>query len=365
MAKFLATVLTDAQLKEGLSLGTAGAPAALVGLAESALTQKLKFSALSGVGMINPLLSVFAEPIVSEIKRQLNATVLDPILGKPEHIALNAIAKDTSSDPSILAKIGNEILTRIPGSNIVLPNQKVSPPASLPKAYGLKPKFDRPTGSQQANVGSKSVRRFLSDEDTTQRQQEFAMSHRFYLSDITQDNTSVFDWEEGTDPRSLTAGFNYCSTLSMAVETESIKEGTWEFVREVPLKVSTEKITLRKGMVTTQSGFYLWLMNALQGNVTRRTLRLVAYGRSGGQRLAAVQRLPDGQALVTQPQNSQGSWGDAKQLYGNRVGVWKLINCIPVGYAVSDWDADAKAIQMTELTIACELVEEQPITDVR
>jgi phage tail-like protein len=211
-----------------------------------------------------------------------------------------------------------------------------------------------PESALYDSMGNLSVRRFsvsypiestnadgTPSTSTTNLIEEFAQSYRFFVIDKTPNSEfSVFDWQDGEDPKTLAAGFSSCTAPSMQSVTTDIKEGTWEFTRTFVTGISSGRITLRKGLVRTETGFYLWMLNALRGLLTRRTLEIVSY-RGGS--------IHDGVVFH-----------QAKNLRKFSTCVWTLHNCIPIAYHPSqDWDAENGKVQVSEIEIHYEWFEEK------
>jgi phage tail-like protein len=171
--------------------------------------------------------------------------------------------------------------------------------------------------------------------------EEFVQTHRFYVADVTGDEQSVFEWEENSTPKTLAAGFSGCTAPRFEIASKEIKEGTWEFPRVFCKGANAQSITLSKGLVRAETGFYLWLLNAMRGKLTRRTIEIVSYGRGGSL------------------QSSKRLWLQPNQLRDVSVCVWTLYNCYPLGYRTGqDWDADSGKIQIAELDMHYEWFEE-------
>jgi len=171
--------------------------------------------------------------------------------------------------------------------------------------------------------------------------EEFVQTHRFYVADVTGDEQSVFEWEENSTPKTLAAGFSGCTAPRFEIESKEIKEGTWEFPRVFCKGANAQSITLSKGLVRAETGFYLWILNAMRGKLTRRTIEIVSYGRGGSL------------------QSSKRLWLQPNQLRDVSVCVWTLYNCYPLGYRTGqDWDADSGKIQIAELDMHYEWFEE-------
>ena len=169
--------------------------------------------------------------------------------------------------------------------------------------------------------------------------EEFAQSHRFYVVDSTGDQKSVFEYEEGKPQKTLAAGFSTCTSPKFELASKEVKEGTWEFPRVFCTGATVQTLTLSKGLIKTETGFYLWILNAMRGMLTRRTIEIVAYDR--------------------EPRNSR-AWLRAETLPSTSSCVWKLYNCYPLAYRSSQgFDADSGKILVSELDIHYEWFEER------
>ena len=223
-------------------------------------------------------------------------------------------------------------------------------PYSLEKIFDLSKTTPKDRKMTQA-LGENSVRRYkLENINKNERTgvnkeerpgldkpfwEEFAQSHRFLVYDNTDSAFSVFEWQNGSLPNTLAAGFSSCTPPSYQAATTEIKEGTWECPRVFITGLSAGHITLRKGLVQTRTGFYLWMMNALRGLLTRRTLRIVCYRKL----LKAY---------------------DTDNLNNGITCVWTLYNCLPVAYRPSgEWDANSGKVQISELDVHFEWFEEE------
>jgi phage tail-like protein len=534
MAKFLTSLLNNSDVKQGLEKGPQGISHAAIGLVEQFATRGLIGKVMPGVGMINPLLGIFTEPIVSAIKAQLNVGIQFLFGGGPTQTLNMVDATGTTSDPTGIKQVISNVKGflprfeyRVPGSGgfkrgsfstpytgaVALPRSTASSAADskldirlapqrvfapekfgelrqvlhtnpmaigtethgiffessqekvdnagdmgssnvkatggvftgkmqpgttvlgftaqdtaadatpvigaravtniidsvfhnalqpqLPRDAALQSKFNYlesnvhrevTSGSKLKDVstvnrardplvendrrltgnaelysgldtafteaglqGTKSldsagryanlaaVRRYPKGKTTPQTIEELIQQHRFLVFDATVAGgspLSVFDWEDGQARQSLAAGFSYCDSPSMTIQTEVIKEGTWEFPRQIPVAVEPGRLVLQKGMTRTLTGFYLWIEGFLRGNIARRTLKILAYGR-----------------------NNRG-WSvpnTTRRVYGE----WTLYNCAPIRYAAGQgWDARTGEIQIAEMEISYEWFEEATPQDV-
>jgi hypothetical protein len=362
MANFLTTLLSNGNVKQGLEKGGQGISHAAIGLVEQFATRGLIGKVLPGVGMINPLLGIFTEPIVSALKFQINARLLQPIFGGGPTQALNMVdATGSSSDVTGIRQVVSNVRGFIPRfeyRSVGDASFKREAFDSLHNRGGTLSLTDdvkvapHLTRSGHAAMGRGSLRKPLSRVSALGNEElpeAFLQQHRFLVFDFTPDPNSVFEWTDGGAYKSLAAGFSYCDSPSMTIRTETVKEGTWEFPREIPIGVEPGRLSLQKGIVRTTTSFYLWIEQFLRGNVTRRTLKILAYGNN-----------------LTRARNSMGgAWnmpeGNARVVYGE----WTLYNCAPIHYkAGQGWDARTGEIQIAEMDIAFEWFEESSPVDI-
>lgn len=204
---------------------------------------------------------------------------------------------------------------------------------SFASEYKLEKMFESKALSQ--NKGSYVRRKHRPLEEYLQR-------HRFIVFDATGDGRSVFEWEDGQAVKSLVAGFSSCDAPFVEVVTESVKEGTWEFPRQIPVSVTEGRLIFRKGVIRTETDFWVWIQQALRGNLTRRTIRVLSYGRDRFQTWG-------------RPEKSRRIWGE-----------WTLVNCFPVRYQAGDgWDAYSGDVLLAELEVVYEFFEESTPEDVK
>lgn len=95
--------------------------------------------------------------------------------------------------------------------------------------------------------------------------------HEFHLLDV--------DWSFSTPPFVLfpAAGFSSITSPELSIETETIVEGTSDFVHTVLKKASTNTITLQKGVTPFNSDFWRWTIACLKGNPTDPSYNLLAF----------------------------------------------------------------------------------------
>lgn len=397
MANFMTTVLSAGRVKEGFDRGSQGVVNSLVhGMPEGFATKFLGFRTLSGVGLINPLLGIFTEPAYSAVK-QLVQSGVQPLLGKQPATTLPAVTTDTPAAAPGVAVV-QETVSRLPGGGVIFKQPPRAVQSTLLQRFpalreegdsvlgkpgtalipdGEDPKFPAVvspnvihrgtdplinpglsnnrsfanrgrTERTETSLGRQAIKRYQVDSggggtSVGSITEEFLQQHRFLVYDDSNDALSVFEWSTTDIPNTLAAGFSYCSSPTMAITVEAVKEGTWEFPRSIPTGVEAGKLTLQKGIVRVPTSFYLWLVNALAGKLTRRTLWVASYGRYGRQA----------------SEKEYTGWADPSKLYDVASSIWKFVNCIPIVYkAGQDWDARSGEVQVAELEIAYEWFEE-------
>ena len=86
--------------------------------------------------------------------------------------------------------------------------------------------------------------------------------HEFHLLDV--------DWSFSTPPFVLfpSASFSAITAPEMTIETETIVEGTSDFVHNVLKKASVSGMTLQKGVTPFNSDFWRWTTACLKGTPT-------------------------------------------------------------------------------------------------
>jgi phage tail-like protein len=110
--------------------------------------------------------------------------------------------------------------------------------------------------------------------------------HEFHLLDV--------DWNFGIPPFVLfpSVGFTSITMPEMTVETESIREGTDNFMHHVLTKASTNTITLTKGVTPFNSDFWRWTVACLKGTPTDPSANLLSYLADLG-KMVLFQGAPD------------------------------------------------------------------------
>lgn len=304
----------------------------------------------------DPTLPTGAIPVTNVIDSVFHAS-LKPQL--PPDMAANKFSAQANHDRKIaeggtLEQVGIDTAARNPVRDPNNPDQFFRGPertGAIIIGSGLDGKFTKsgvqgtpdssgPLAFGNPNIGRSSLRKFQKKDAIFGGiiNEEFLQQHRFLVFDATGDdkNLSVFEWEDGKLANTLAAGFSFCDAPSMSIQMESIKEGTWEFVRQIPIGVDPGRINLQKGMVRTTTGFYLWIEQFLRGNVTRRTLKILSYGR-----------------------NLRGNFWNRPEKDRRIYGEWTLYNCAPSRYSAGQgWDARTGEIQTAELEVAYEWFEE-------
>ena len=209
--------------------------------------------------------------------------------------------------------------------------------------------------------------------------QDDLLSHEFHLIDVDMQppfNPPLVLWP--------TAGFSAISSPEMTAETETITEGTSDFVYTVLKKCSTTPIVLSKGVSMFNNDFYKWIVGATSGKneggfgitltggivppARRRNLLLLQSSglsvegimqvmESGDMmdRMRATQLLPA--AGVTAAASAAASLLSQGVSDLNMLAVpgraYMLFDCLPVRYkAAGDFDANTVAVSVEELELA-------------
>ena len=135
-------------------------------------------------------------------------------------------------------------------------------------------------------------------------------------------------------------GFQSISGLSIAADPEEIREGNWPFPHHILLRGTVGTITLRRGVISKDSDFFLWAVAALFGKqLVRRDLRLDIMARSD---------VPAEEGAVIE------------EVVGKS---YLLHGCIPVNFqAFGDLDANSAEVLVAELEIQPEYFEELAVS---
>jgi phage tail-like protein len=209
--------------------------------------------------------------------------------------------------------------------------------------------------------------------------QDDLLSHEFHIIDV--------DIQPPFNPPFVlwpTVGFSSISPPEMTVETETISEGTSDYVYTVLKKASTSSITLSKGVSMFNADFWKWMAGAIAGKnesslgltttasiippARRRNLLLL---HSSGlsvegikeiietgsfiDKARAVQLLPAaGVTALTSAAVSTLSQGVTDL---NMLAVpgraYMLFDCLPIRYrAAGEFDASTTAVSIEELELS-------------
>jgi hypothetical protein len=168
-------------------------------------------------------------------------------------------------------------------------------------------------------------------------------------------------------------GFSGITTPEITAETEDIKDGTFMFPRSVIKGGIATDITFARGAAPWDSDFYDWINNAIYGgdqnrigsvvsdsSFIRRDIVIVHFTRIDP--LYTISRSVGGTGTsFANPDNlaDLGGLGPVEVLSKIPGRAWLLHSCLPTRYkAGTDFNAQAGAISIMELTCKVEYVEE-------
>jgi len=134
-------------------------------------------------------------------------------------------------------------------------------------------------------------------------------------------------------------GFQGASGLSMSAEITDIQEGNWPFPHHLIARGTMSTVTLRRGVTSRDSDFYLWFCAALMGkDLVRRNLRL-----------DVLRRAEFSPPPVRFLEDSASAIGKSYLLH----------ECIPVNVVLfGDLDAGSAEVLIAELEVQPNYVEE-------
>jgi phage tail-like protein len=204
------------------------------------------------------------------------------------------------------------------------------------------------------------------------------LSHEFHIIDVDIQppfNPPLVLWP--------TAGFSAISSPEMTAETDTITEGTSDYVYTVLKKCSTTPVVLSKGVSMFNNDFYKWIVGAISGKndstlgltatvsvippARRRNLLLIQSSglsvegimeimETGGimDKMRATQLLPA--AGITAAASAAVSTLSQGVTDLNLLAVpgraYMLFDCLPIRYkAAGDFDANTLAVSVEELEL--------------
>ena len=218
--------------------------------------------------------------------------------------------------------------------------------------------------------------------------------HEFHILDV--------DWSFSALPFVLfpSTGFSSITAPELTIETEEIREGTSNFVRQVLTKGTTNTITLTKGVTPFNSDFWRWTTACLKGTphgqftivkflvdlakmvtymglpeVPAKRRNLLLFHATGislegllksiqngnaFDKLKGVALLPAGAAVGAAEAISGMTGGMVDVGITSIPGkVYVLFDCLPTRYKVgSDFDASTSAVSIEEIDLSFSYFEE-------
>lgn len=141
-----------------------------------------------------------------------------------------------------------------------------------------------------------------------------------------------------------TTGFSACTTPSATQEVATYREGHYIYTRKQPGLPTMDDVTLSRGVTFTDSDFWLWLQDCIEGKGEyREDVTINHYHREA---------LPQGQAVSGQPANNSS---EVLNLSTGPSRVYHLFNAFPTTHKVSgDLDASASEISIMTLGLSYE-----------
>lgn len=162
---------------------------------------------------------------------------------------------------------------------------------------------------------------------------EFLQFHRFVVTELTSEASALASPDReitklfGSFLSQNFAAFTRISVPEFSIDTESIKEGNWHFMRTLFRGVTTTPLTFEKGFTFAQADLWNWIAGTINGRAGRRDLLVMVLSRD----------------------------------YRTVMKTWRLFECIPVGYrAGQGFDANSAEIALAELDVSFNFFEEDP-----
>lgn len=165
---------------------------------------------------------------------------------------------------------------------------------------------------------------------------DFLQGFRFHVELF--DNTSDVDFLQNVDPTDVhvggKAGFQSVTLPELTNDAAEYREGIYKFTKKFPGVPTFGDITLQRGVVKTDTGFFDWVIAAVNGGEYRSNVRIMHYHRSD-----------------VEP-------GMDEAVPGNPSREYLCYNSFPIRVKpAGDLDSTATDISLTEMDIAIEYFE--------
>lgn len=185
---------------------------------------------------------------------------------------------------------------------------------------------------------------------------DYLQAFRFHLFDVPKlsGGAGRVGFSLADSVFTAVAGFTNVTHPEMTLETETIKEGTFQFDRFFSKRAAVGPMVLARGSRFNDSEFWAWAAGQVLGVMPRRDLILVQFtsarvgsARSGVGR--AINAISDASA-------EQVRTDFLLRVPGK---VWYLFNCLPTRYkSGGDLDSRSSDISIQELEIQPEVIAE-------
>lgn len=152
----------------------------------------------------------------------------------------------------------------------------------------------------------------------------------------------------------LVAGFTNITHPELTLETETIKEGTFQFDRHFTKRAAVGPMVLARGSRFDDSEFWAWASGQILGVMPRRDLILVQFTSAKvGTARSSAGRASD---AISDVSAEQVRTDFLLRVPGK---VWYLFNVLPTRYkAGGDLDSRSSDVSIQELEIQPEIVAE-------
>lgn len=147
-----------------------------------------------------------------------------------------------------------------------------------------------------------------------------------FLNDFTKTATTVGD----------EAGFNSCTLPELSVETVLYREGTYKFTKKFPGVPEYTDVSLMRGVVKTDTGFYDWVRAAGTGGEYRTGVSILHYQRA----------------------DIDPETGFGEAIPDEAARKYNCFECVPVrGKPAADLEGNSGEVSMAEMDFALEWFE--------